>query len=264
MTILLALTAAIVLHVQEGDVQAFPSLLDASGHVLADGRFTQRIEGDSLHIEARYDFADGRIVEEKATLRLRPSLEQRSWEWSERGADGEVSRKFAVDFASGHATGRKGRDQLDEHLDVHPGRTFAGIALVVAVKNLRHELARGSSADLEVVAFTPKPRTVGLEVRRDGPDELLVAGRRLATEKWTLHPKVPAIAKLFVHADDQHVWLFRDDPPALLRFEGPLMEPSDPVIRVETIPSAAANVRRGRRAAPRTDRARAATPPARR
>jgi hypothetical protein len=58
MIALLLALLAIVPRVREGDVQSFTSLTDAQGKALAQGKYLQRVEGDVLHVEARYDFPD--------------------------------------------------------------------------------------------------------------------------------------------------------------------------------------------------------------
>jgi len=250
---LLAALLAVVPHSQEGDAQAITSLLDAStGASLADGRYAQEVVGGVLRIEARYDFPDGRTIVEHAAVRLSPQLEQESWDWTERrGAD--VIRQYEVDFRSRHAVSTR----VDQHkrwkedLDIEPGKTFAGIAFVAVIKQLRKELAPGQKVELKAVAVTPRPRTVGVEVIRSGVEDVRMAGRTLSGDHYTIHPQVPAIAKLFVKAPDQHVWLFGEGPPAFLRFQGPLAEPDDPLIRVDLIPSQSANVGRSPPARPR-------------
>jgi hypothetical protein len=75
-----------------------------------------------------------------------------------------------------------------------------------------------------------------------------MAGRTIGADPYTIHPEIPAIARLFVTAPDQKVWLYATGPAAFLRYEGPLVEPKDPLIRVDTIPSRSANAgRRPRR-----------------
>jgi hypothetical protein len=41
--------------------------------------------------------------------------------------------------------------------------------------------------------------------------------------------------------------LYATGPAAFLRYEGPLIEPKDPIVRVDTIPSGIANAGRARR-----------------
>ena len=232
---LLCALVALPLHIHEGAVQAFTSLTDAQGHIIADGKFLQRIEGERLFIEARYDFPDGRVVEERARLRLAPELLQEEWDWTEKKGD-VVLRRYEVDFLTHTAVGHKGNDSWREDVEVEPGKTFAGIGFVEAVKTLRSELKHGEEFKLRAIAMTPKPRSVGLIVTRNESEKISMAGRHVPAERWTLHPDVPAIAKLFVKAPDQHVWLFADQPASFLRFEGPLCEPEDPIIHVDLIP----------------------------
>lgn len=47
-----------------------------------------------------------------------------------------------------------------------------------------------------------------------------------------IQPEIPAIAKLFVKIPDTQVWL-TPPPSGFLRWEGPLVEPSDPLVRVD-------------------------------
>src|SRR5207253_2266808 len=116
-----------------------------------------------------------------------------------------------------------------------------GIAFVTVIKSLREVLAPGEKIELEAVAFTPKPRTATVSVIRSRPEEVRMAGRTIRADPYTIHPEIPWIAKPFVTALDQRVWLYGNAPAAFLRYQGPLIEPKDPMIRVDTIPSASAN-----------------------
>lgn len=247
---LACLLLAIPSNVHEGDAQAFTSVTDAGGRPLADARYAQWVKGGLLHIESRSDFADGRTVVERATLRLEPRLSQESWDWTEK-KDGKLVRLYQVDFKTGKASATRvdQEKQWKEDLSIHRGKTFAGLGFLTAVKALRAQLAVGQHLDLEAVAMTPKPRTATVTVTRNGPSEVHMAGRVIPGDEYTLHPDIPAIAKLFVKAPDQHVWLVDSNPAAFLRFEGPLVEPGDPVIHIDLIPgpSAHAQARSGPR-----------------
>lgn len=248
---LVCVLLAVTPHGVEGDAQAFTSLTDAHGAPLADARYAQWVTGDTLHIATRSDFPGGRVIEEKATLRLHPQIEQESWEWTERDGDKPL-RQYSVDFASGEAVATRFDQQKrwKEHLDdIAPGKTFAGIGFITAVKALRGSLQPGQEVKLKAVAMTPRPRTATVSVRRDGPDPVRMASRTIPGDRYTIHPEIPAIVRLFVHAPDQHIWLVASDPAAFLRFEGPLLEPTDPVIRIDLIPGPPAH---GEARVPRT------------
>ncbi len=243
---LLAVLLAIALRDHEGDAQAITSVVDAkSGAAVADGRYAQSVQGKVLHIEARYDFRDGRTIVERAAVRLVPELVQESWDWTERKR-GALVRSYRIDFATGQAVATRvdEKKRWKEHLDVEPGKTFAGIGFVTVIKALREQLRPGQQIELKAVAFTPRPRVASVSVRREQPQQLSMADRRVPADAYTIHPEIPAIARLFVKAPDQHVWLFATGPPAFLRYEGPLVEPDDPVIRVDLIPAQSANAGR--------------------
>jgi hypothetical protein len=237
----LALLLAISSTVVEGDVQAFPGLTDASGKPLAEGRYVQKVEGHLLRIEARYDFPGGRVVVERAALRLHPQIEQESWDWTERVA-GRLVRQYEADFRTGKAVATR----VDEHkrwkedLEIAPGKTFAGIGFITVVKALRAQLAPGGHVDLRAVAFTPTPRTAPITITREGGEPVRMAGRTIPGDKYTIHVDIPGVARLFVDPPDIHIWLVSGEPPAFLRFEGPLCEPKDPVVHIDLIPGAPA------------------------
>ncbi len=199
---------ALPLHVKEGDVQALAQLTDAQGQPLAEGHYMQQLVGDVLHIEATFDYPDGRKVLEKAQLKLHPQLEQLSWSRVETSG-GQPVRRYSMDFATRKATTEHLGEQKhwEETVDVDPGKTFAGIAFNYAIKNLRKELAKGGEIKLHAIGFTPKPRAAEVTVRRYGDDRLRMAGREILADKYIIHPEIPAIAKLFISVPDQFITL---------------------------------------------------------
>jgi hypothetical protein len=239
---LATLTAApLTLHGTEGDAQAFTSLTDLSGKPLADGRYVQSVKNGVLHIESRYDFPSGRVAIERAAVRLHP-LAQESWSWEEKDGETKV-RDFAIDFKTGNATGKHydKNEHWEEHFDVKPGEAWAGIAFIEVVKSLRDELAPGQKAEVTAIAMTPKPRKATVQVIHDGGQRIDMAARKIDADKFTIHPEIPAIAKLFIKVPDQAIYLVAGKPSAFLRYEGPFCEPSDPIIRVDLIASPPAN-----------------------
>ncbi|HYV67018.1 MAG TPA: hypothetical protein VE964_12305 [Myxococcales bacterium] len=222
----------------EGTLRGFPVVRQADGRRIGEGTLTQSIEDGKLHSLGIFDLHDGRRVREETVLDQEPRLRQRSWKWTEtRGKD--VLREFSVDLTTGHATAvKRSKDDVDtwdEHLDGTQD-AFAGVGFMYALKNLSERLDRGEQIELTAVVFTSKPRTVTVSVSRDQVGELVMGDRRIPAERYVIHPEVPWIARLFVKAPDQYLWFYRPAPPAFLRADIPLAEPSDPVIRIELIP----------------------------
>ena len=220
-------------------LHGFPALRDGSGKKLADGDFAQWLERERLHVKLTYRFSNKHQIEEKAQFRQRPELIQENWSWREV-KDGKLFRNFAVDFSSGQATAEKQENhdlkRWSEKLKLESGRTFAGIGFVLAVSNLRERLIAGERIELKAVAFTPNPRVVSVEISHAGVDQMRMADRQLKGDHCVMHPKIPRIAQLFVTAPDTHLWLTNPVPAGFLRMEGPLVEPGDPIIRIDLLP----------------------------
>ena len=222
----------------ESTAHGYPVMLDAStGRQIGNGTFTQRIEGGRLHVDITYAGA-GRRIEEHVVLSQRPELVQDSWTFAE-SRNGKPFRRFDVDFRSGHAVAQTWTDgepkREEDNLKLTSGRTFAGFGFTLAVKALRTRLRQGEHVTLQAVGFSPKPRAVDVEISYAGRDRVRMAGRAIEGDRFIVHAKIPAIAKLFVHVPDARIWL--TTPPAgFLRWEGPLAEPSDPIVRVDLLP----------------------------
>ena len=223
----------------EGTLHGFPVLRDATGSKLADGDFSQWLEGEQLHVRIRYDFGRNRHVEEQAVFRQRPRLVQNAWSFRDVRS-GKVFREFAIDFGSRKATAKKlEKNEMKEwsdDVDVEAGQTFAGFGFTLAIKSLLDRLLKGERIELHAIGFTPKPRVVSVEISHGGLDQMPMAGRTLTGNRFMIHPKIPWIADLFVDVPDTRIWLTHPAPAAFLRWEGPLAEPNDPIVRVDLLP----------------------------
>jgi hypothetical protein len=236
----------------EGAARGYPVFRDSTGKKLADGEFVQLLKDDQLHVSIVYRFKDDHQIEEKAVFRQRPRLVQEKWSWREtRG--GKEQRRFTVDFASRTASATKLEDhelkRWSEKIEVEPGETFAGFGFTMAIKARHEALSDGQTVKLKAIGFTPKPRAVTVEVSRAGVDRLGMAGREITADHFVIHPKLPWIARIFAgRVPDTHIWLTHPWPPAFLRWEGPIAEPSDAGARVDLLPSG-----ESRSAEPQTD-----------
>ena len=224
----------------QAGTHGFPALLDSNGKKLADGDFAQWIDDGLLHVKITYRFKRGDRTEEQGVFRQKPELIQEEWSWREL-RDGQLVRRFAVDFKKQTATAQKREKgalkNWSEKIDVQAGRTFTGYGFMLALQNLRPRLVRGEQIELQAVGFTPKPRVVTVQISHAGLDQMTMSDRLLKGDRFVIHAKIPAIAALFVHVPDTLIWLTK--PPAgFLRFEGPLAEPNDSIIRVDLLSGA--------------------------
>ena len=63
-----------------------------------------------------------------------------------------------------------------------------------------------------------------------------MAGRTVPGDRFIVHPKVPLVARAFVDVTDERIWLTLPRPAGFLRWEGNIVEPDDPMVRVDLLP----------------------------
>ena len=229
--------------------------------MIADGELVQERRGRTLRVRARWVFADGMVAEERAEFEAGRALVQTRYSWVET-RDGEVHRRFEVDFETGEASSLVTKDGKPERerakLELPRGRTFAGYGTALAAAEL--PLERGGKDELHVRGVHARAeggRTRGAARGAGGG-----LRRRAVHPVRALHapPEDPAIARPFVKAEDAHLWFTQTSPRALLRAEQNLAAKDDPRVVIDVIPR---GPRGGERAAWASRRARGqAAPPA--
>ena len=218
----------------------YPGLCDINGKKLADGEFRQWVENDRLHVVITYKFSAGETYEEHSQFRQEQELTQEKWSWKE-SKHGRSQREFAVDFLTGIASAHIRQDNKDvsKKINIEPGRTFAGFGFSLALSNLRKRLLKGEQVQLKAVGFsdfpTLGPQVVTVTISHGGVQRMKMGGRSLKGDQFIIHPEVPFIAKFFVNVPDTKVWLTNPTPAGFLRWEGPIVLPTDPIVRVDLL-----------------------------
>jgi hypothetical protein len=236
--------AAFAVEVTEpaGAAHGYPGLCDINGKKLADSEFRQWVENNRLHVVITHKFSAGEVYEEHAQFRQEPELIQEKWSWKE-SKHGRSQREFAVDFLTGIASAHISQDQKDvsKKTNIEPGRTFAGFGFSLALSNLRKRLLSGEQVQLKAVGFsefpTLGPQVVTVTISHGGVDRIRMSGRSVKGDRFVVHPEIPFIANLFVNVPDTKIWLTNPAPAGFLRWEGPIVLPTDPMIRVDLISS---------------------------
>lgn len=236
--------AAVGLEVTEfaGAAHGYPALTDMNGKKLADGEFRQWMESDRLHIVITYKFRDGQLFEENALFRQQPELIQEQWSWKE-SKRAKVEREFSANLMAKTASVHihKGQENKDVSGDImtEPGRTFAGFGFTLALSNLRKRLINGEQIELKAVGFAPKPflkpMLATVKISYGGLQRMKMGGRFYRGDQFIIHPEIAAIAKLFIPVPDTKIWLTNPQPAGFLRWEGPIVLPTDPVVRVDLV-----------------------------
>jgi hypothetical protein len=223
-----------------GAAHGYPGLCDINGKKLADGEFRQWVENKRLYVVITYKFSAGEVYEEHTQFRQQPQLIQEKWSWKE-SKYGRSQREFAADFLAGIASAHIREDHKDvsERININPGRAFAGFGFAIALSNLRKRLLNGEQVQLEAVGFSPfptlSPQVVTVTISYGGIDRMRMSGRSLRGDRFIIHPEIFFLARMFVDVPDTKIWLTNPTPAGFLRWEGPIVLPDDPIIRVDLL-----------------------------
>ena len=218
----------------------YPGLYDISGKKLANSEFRQWVENNRLHVVITHKFSAGEVYEEHAQFRQEPELIQEKWSWKE-SKYGKSQREFAADFVTGIASAHIRQDHKDvsKRINIESGRTFAGFGFSLALSNLRKRLLSGEQVQLKAVGFsqfpTLGPQVVTVTISHGGVQRMRMGGRSPKGDQFIIHPEIPLFAKLFINVPDTKIWLTNPAPAGFLRWEGPIVLPDDPLIRVDLL-----------------------------
>jgi hypothetical protein len=226
-TALIQATAApVVVRHTEGLVHGFLVLSSMDGTPLAQGDMTQVAAANNQvtnHLVFR--FKDGSVRDETVVYTQRGSFRLLSYHLTQRGAAFEQRSEMSFDTSKGEVTvhytdagkERVAADHLELPLDVANGMIFT------LLKNLRPD---GPPTTVSMVAATPKPRLVKLQISSQGEDSFSVGGLKRVATHYVLKVEIGGVAGVIApllgkKPPDIHVWILGGEAPAFVKSEGP-------------------------------------------
>jgi hypothetical protein len=228
--------AAVPVRFVEGATHGFLVLRTVDGALIASGDLLQ--VGRSGGVESRtvFHFKDGSLFEETVVFTQQHVFTMQSYRLVQRGPtfaeDTEISLERTGKYRVKTKARKDGREEvLDGTLELPPD-VYNGLVLTVA-KNL----PKGASETVHIVAFTPMPRLIQLELTPKGEHKVLIGELAKTAIQYVFKPHLGVWLSLFTTLlgrvpPDYHAWIITDEVPAFARFEGPLYT-TGPVWRIE-------------------------------
>jgi len=226
---------AVAVRYVEGTLHGFLRLRTTSGDVIADGELLQVPRRRGLDSRMVFRFRDSSFFEEKVLFTQRGTFRMESYSLVQRG------RAFAEDIDVTLDRSGKYEVKATDHKDGEvkswsgtmdlPADTYNGMVIVIA-KNL----VAGDTQRVHLVAFTPKPRLISLELAPTGTQQVQVGTHGEKAVHYVLKPKLGAVIGFFAKTlgkmpPDSHAWIVTEGAPGFVRFEGPMY--TGPVWRLE-------------------------------
>jgi hypothetical protein len=220
----------------EGTTRGFLAIRTPAGKLIGHGELRQRVRGDEIDSRLLLRFKDGSVHDEATTYSQRDVLRLESYTLTQRGPS-FPGAEIAFDRKSGRYRART-REHADDAEAVASGEfqmpadLYNGMALLV-LKNL----PPGERATGQLAAFTPRPRLLRMELRREGEDLVAFGGDAKPATRFLVDLEIGGVTGVVASLigktpPDLRYWLVLGDLPAFVRFEGPMFL-NGPVWRVE-------------------------------
>ena len=218
-----AFAEPVAVRFTEGIGRGFPVLRDASGEKIAQGDLSQIARGDRVENRLTFRFRDGSLYDETVVYSQRDVFTLLSYRLVQRGPSFPETMDATVDRESGRFTVRYKSDD-DSPEEVIKGKfEMPDDAYNGLLSTLMKNLPTGTSATVQIIAFTPKPRLVKMLLMPASSDTVMMSETAVPSTRFLVKPQLGLFASLLV-ADipDIKIWVSGGEAPAFLRFEGPL------------------------------------------
>jgi hypothetical protein len=233
-----ASAAPVSVRFVEGVTHGFLVVRTVNGVLIASGDLLQIYQDRQVESRMVFRFKDGSVFDERVVFTQERVFTMQSYHLVQRGSVFARDTEISLERASGkyrvHTKARKdGAEKvLNGTLDL-PSDVYNGM-VITAAKNL----PKGASETVHLVAFTPTPRLIQLELAPAGEQKVLIGELAKTATHYELRPRLGSWLNLFATLSgrlppDSHVWIVRDQLPAFVRFEGQLYT-MGPVWRIET------------------------------
>jgi len=229
--------APVAVRFAEGVTHGFLLLRTVDGGLIASGDLLQIGRGAKVESRMVFRFNDGSLFDETVVFTQQRVFAMQSYHLVQRGPAFAEDTEISLQRASGkysvktksHKDGRE--EAIAGTLELPPD-VYNGLVVTV-VKNL----AKGATATVHLVAFTPKPLLIELELEPVGEHKMMVGELTKSAMHYVLKPHpgpwLEFFAKLLGRMPSNHnVWIISEGAPAFARFEGPL-NPTGPIWRME-------------------------------
>ena len=220
----------------EASMRGFLAIRTLPGALIGHGELQQKMRGNEIDSRLSLHFKDGSVHDETTTHTQGGVLRLESYALTQRGPS-FPGAEIAFDRKSGRyrAKTRERAGSPEESASGEfemPADLYNGMALLLLKNMAPGELTTG-----QLAAFTPKPRLLRMELRREGEDRVTFAGDPKQATRFLVDLEVGGVTGVVAsligkNPPDLRYWLVLGGTPAFVRFEGPMFL-NGPVWRVE-------------------------------
>ena len=228
--------APVPVRFAEGVTHGFLLLRTVDGTLLASGDLLQVGRGGGIESRMVFHFKDGSLFDETVVFTQQHVFTMQSYRLVQRGPvfteDTEILLERSGKYRLKTKAHKDGREEVLSGTLELPPDVYNGMILTV-VKNL----PKGAGETVHMVAFTPKPLLIQLELAPKGEHKVLIGELSKTAIHYVFKPQLGSLLNFFATLlgrmpPDYQAWIITDDVPAFAKFEGPLYT-TGPVWRIE-------------------------------
>ncbi len=223
----------------EGLVHGFLALRTTDGATVADGDLIQHAAGTRVTSRLVFHFKDGSLRDETTVFTQRGQFRLVSDHLIQKGPTFEQPLEMTIDRAAGHVvvkyTNDRGEQKVEDERMQLPDDLANGLVLTL----LKNVAAGAAPPKLSMIAPTPKPRLVKLDIVSAGDDPFSIGSSGRSARHYVVKIDIGGLAGLVAplvgkQPPDTHVWILQGEAPAFVKSEGPL-HLGGPIWRIELI-----------------------------
>ncbi len=221
----------------EGLMHGFLALRTLEGTRLADGEMTQVAEGDRVTGHLVFRFKDGSVYDDTTIFTQRGAFRLLSDHLVQHGPSFKQDMETSVEAPNGQITVRykdkDGQERVLKEQHELPPDVANGLLFTL----VKHIQPKAPQTTVSMVAPTPKPRVVKLEILPEGEKAIASGNTKHETVRYVVKVKIGGVAGMVApllgkQPPDTHVWVLTGNAPAFVKFEGPIYD-GGPIWRIE-------------------------------
>jgi hypothetical protein len=234
--------APVAVRFPEGVTHGFLLVRSLAGEIIGQGEMTQVAkEGAPVESHLVFKFKDGSLHDEKVAFSQQQVFTLISYHLVQRGPSFPDQVDVAIDRGSGEYTVRSkaGEDGKDEVLtgafDL-PKDVYNGMVITIVLN-----LPKGTSETVHILAFTPEPEAIKLELHPMGEDAIRIGNLSRKALQYVFKPDIGMIRKWLARITGQlpaqfhyNCWVLADEVPGFVQYQGPL-QIMGPIVQIELV-----------------------------
>ena len=225
-----------VRHV-EGRIHGFLVLRDLDDKLLASGSLIQLANGNRVTSELSFHFNDGSIHQETTVFSQRRAFRLLNYRLVQKGPAFKHAMDMSLNASNGQVTIKYTDDDGQEKTIADRLKLPADLANGLVPTLLGDIDPKTPKTVVSMLAATPKPRLVKLEISPLGEDTFSVGGAATKAMRYAVKVDIGGISGVIApligkQPPDTHIWMVGGKAPGFLKSEGPLFQ-DGPVWRIE-------------------------------